>query len=209
MLNKNKNQAVVFDFDGVLVDTFDLNLKVMQKFIEASSDDLKNLHNGNVHERSSLDFTGELGDDFFRLQKENFKEEFFYPVVQSVRFLAEEFRLFINSSSSEDNILDFLRMVKLDDAFEQILGFETAESKIKKFQYIFKNYQLEPANCVFVTDTLGDLMEGNRAGVKNLAVSWGYHQSDRLRMGNPLKIINQPDDLIPAIKELLELKEKE
>ncbi len=200
---KNKEQAVIFDFDGVLANTFNLNLDLMKEFIKISSDELKGFHEGNIHQRSRLKLTPEIKEKFFNLQREKFTKDKFYPIAQSVEKLARKFLLFINSSSTEQNVHFFLKMVEIEKYFSRILGLETDKSKVKKFQLIFKHYAIEPKDCVFVTDTLGDLMEGNRVGVKNLAVSWGYHKHERLKRGNPLKIIDQVEDLVPAINELL------
>ncbi len=206
MENKeNPKQAVVFDFDGVIADTFDLNLRTLRQFCNTCAEDLKKLHDSNSHETLNIKFTPEMEGNFHQLQREQFKETLFYPITKPIQDLADEFLLFINSSSSEKNIDQFLSLIKLSQCFEKILGVETNRSKVKKFELIFRDYQINPQNCVFITDTLGDLMEGNRVGVKNLAVTWGYHDKQRLKKGNPLVVIDQFEEIVPAVRKIISL----
>lgn len=48
----------------------------------------------------------------------------------------------------------------------------------------------------FVTDTAGDVIEGNRAEVKTIAVTWGFHDRERLEKAKPDIIVNTPEELL-------------
>ena len=76
---------------------------------------------------------------------------------------------------------------------------ETEKSKKKKFRMTFEEYSLLPSECVFITDTLGDLLEANLLEVPTIAVTWGYHDETRLKYGKPHNIIHEFDDLPGAI----------
>jgi phosphoglycolate phosphatase len=54
-----------------------------------------------------------------------------------------------------------------------------------------------PADEVFmVGDSVMDLQAAAAAGVTSIAVTWGYHDADRLRAENPVKVIDCMSDLI-------------
>jgi phosphoglycolate phosphatase len=67
---------------------------------------------------------------------------------------------------------------------------------------IFKEYGLEPKECAFVTDTLGDLREAKKAKVPTIAVTWGYHGKTRLKKGSPNLMIHDFEDLAEAVEKL-------
>ena len=65
-----------------------------------------------------------------------------------------------------------------------MLGAETAESKEVKFQILLDNYQLQKDEVIFITDTLGDILEANNAGIKSLGIDSGFHDQ---RIGHRLQ----------------------
>ena len=68
-------------------------------------------------------------------------------------------------------------------------------------QMMLSKYSTEPTEAIFITDTLGDIEEGKKCGVKSIAVTWGYHPIETLKKGEPYKIISEQHELIDAIKE--------
>jgi phosphoglycolate phosphatase len=71
-----------------------------------------------------------------------------------------------------------------------VLGVETHKSKEVKFGIIFEETGLLKDECVFVTDTLGDILEANKVGVRTIAVTFGYHDEKRLAKGNPSVLVS-------------------
>ena len=49
---------------------------------------------------------------------------------------------------------------------------------------------------------LGDLLEAHKAGIKSIAVDFGFHERERLEKGNPAKIISDFSELPEAIAEV-------
>ncbi|MFZ3015756.1 MAG: HAD hydrolase-like protein, partial [Minisyncoccia bacterium] len=60
-----------------------------------------------------------------------------------------------------------------------------------------------PKDVVFITDSLGDILEGNECGVKSIGVTWGLHGRETLKKGNPVAIIDDPRDLEGVINNVL------
>jgi phosphoglycolate phosphatase-like HAD superfamily hydrolase len=56
---------------------------------------------------------------------------------------------------------------------------------------------------VFVTDTLGDVMEAHQAGVKSIGVLWGLHDRTTLERGKPEVIIDDPSQLEETVERVL------
>ena len=72
------------------------------------------------------------------------------------------------------------------------------EQKINDIQ----KYDIDTSSCVFVTDTLGDILEANKLGIKTIAVDFGYHERARLERGNPFAIVSDFKEIRKIIEQL-------
>jgi len=195
-------KAIIFDFDGVIHDTLELGYRVNKKLrSDMSMDDYKDLFNGNLyaHERVSSAnqdlFYALSGPEYEKLaMEEHIKEELLK--------LKEKYLLFIISSNSEKILHRYFERNKGSHIFKEILGMETHTSKIEKFKILFKKYDLNKDNCVFVTDTLGDILEANKLEIDTIAVDFGFHERERLEKGHPKKIVSHFKDILPAVEEI-------
>jgi phosphoglycolate phosphatase-like HAD superfamily hydrolase len=115
--------------------------------------------------------------------------------------LSTHYPLFIVSSGGTKNILDNLKNNDLTGTFKEVLGLESHKSKVDKFHYLFDKYKLDLADCIFITDTLGDILEANAVNIKTIAVDFGYHGKETLAKGNPYKIVSSVDELLNAISQ--------
>lgn len=109
--------------------------------------------------------------------------------------------LFIVSSGGTKNITDYLRNNNVADSFKEIIGMDTYRSKVDKFKFIFSKYQVTAQDCVFITDTLGDILEANTLHIKTIAVDFGYHTKETLSKGDPLKIVSTVSELFQTLRE--------
>ncbi|MFH1582653.1 MAG: HAD hydrolase-like protein, partial [bacterium] len=68
-----------------------------------------------------------------------------------------------------------------------------------RMKMVFKKYRAEPKDCVFITDTLGDIREAASLGVKSIGVSWGFQEKGNLLKGKPISIAEKPKDLLNIV----------
>ena len=196
-------KAIIFDFDGVLADTFNTNIDICKELnMKFTIDDFKDHHNGNVFEKPKLKFSEKQVDEFFLAYEKKANSDKLFSLQPEFKKLNQKYKMFVISSSNETAIKKYFILGKWDCYFEGIFGVETDKSKLKKFKKLFQNYKLKPKECIFITDTLGDLIEGEKAGVKTLAVTWGYHGEMRLRKGNPNKIIHCFNELADTVNTM-------
>ncbi|MBT6690622.1 HAD family hydrolase [archaeon] len=194
-------KAVIFDFDGVIHDTLDIAYGINRKVSknDISLDEYKDIFNGNIYKDKTI--TPESYSEFFELQRKEFEDlEIKEDIRNELLKLKDEYELFIISSNEEVVLNNYLENNDILHLFERVLGVETHKSKIEKFKILFDEHGLDENNCVFVTDTLGDILEANKVGVGSIAVDFGFHERHRLEKGNPKKIVSSFEDILPCVK---------
>ena|SRR3989338_6811055 len=154
-------KLLLFDFDGVLVDTLVMHYEKRSRELEMPQS-LKNL----VHK------------------------------------LNENYRLAIVSSTPSGLIAKILKQTNVHQYFSDICGADIHTSKVVKNKMLLHKYKTDPSDAVFITDTVGDILEARECGIKSIAVTWGSHNEKTLKKAKPNKIVSAPDDLLQAIESI-------
>ena len=191
----------MFDFDGVIHDTFDrvfaINQQIEPKLTVA---EYLGYLDGNIY--ANMNITKEKSERFSKLQNETFTEMVIkQEIKEELLQLQEQHSLFIVSSASETFLKRYCQDNKLD-FFLEVLGQDTHRSKVIKINWLLEKYGLKKEECIFVTDTLGDLKEANEVGMKAIAVDFGYHDRKRLEQGNPLSIVSEFSEIRQIVEKL-------
>jgi phosphoglycolate phosphatase len=204
--------AIIFDFDGVIVDSYDI---FKEAFVAAcfengyhqisTKEEFLNLFDGNLYE--SMEHTGIPAAAIEQILKK-FKEDahlnhnnikLFNGTREMLTKLAENDKIFVVSSNLTSIVEDMLRFHKIV-YFEDVLGSDKGTSKVKKIESI--KAKLPGYDFLYVGDTKGDMIEGRLGGAKTVAVTWGWHSRERLLEGKPDFFINSPDELVDLVKNL-------
>ena len=89
-------KAIIFDFDGVIADTYDKNLEIFREiFKDLDEETFKDHHNGNVYEKPAVHFSEEESEYFFAEYLKRAHADRFFPIMHHLTDLAEEYKLFI------------------------------------------------------------------------------------------------------------------
>ena len=196
-------KAIIFDFDGVIGDTYDINFEVSKIFnSDITEQDFIDHHLGNVYHEPKIKFSSEDIPVFFAEQKQRFTSEHLFPLRELLAELKEEYQLFVVSSTIDENVKHFLELGDYHYFFEEILGATTHKSKVTKFQMIFDKYHLRPTECLFVTDTINDIKEAREVNLPTIGVTWGYHEKDLLLSEKPTAIAHTVEELRQIIADL-------
>ena len=157
-------KVIIFDFDGVIINEYSKHYKLSKKqIVNLTENEFKKLFEGNVHsERKKLKYrnTGfDLKSHFSEHKKSVIIDQ---NIKNSLKILSKKYTLGIISSALESGTLECIKNNKLEDIFSFVYGYETHELKTKKFDLVFKNYKVSKDDCVFITDTLGDILEAKK-----------------------------------------------
>ncbi len=198
------SQAILFDFDGVIVDSYDATYKIMHHEDPGlTSDTYKQWFNGNSTKTVKSTLSAAAVKDFF---KRYLKQAATLPLVpgmlELIKQQAEEKQLFIVSATDARSIHAFLDEAGLSKCFTEVYGYESGANKTEKILEIRQVYNLGEQDCLFITDTVGDIREGLAAGVATVGVSWGYHTCDELSAAGPINVVHSPAELAREIDYL-------
>ncbi|MFT4243972.1 MAG: methionine--tRNA ligase [Candidatus Woesearchaeota archaeon] len=190
--NRINIKAVLFDFDGVLVDNYKTVYEANNLAYNLTEERFKDLFDGNPLTGFKEAFEESKIKKFYKnldLATKDMKIE--KKVKKELLELKNKYQLFCVTSNLKKNVELVLENSQLDETFfNEILCGEFNTCKEQKINHILKQYNLQKDEVVFVTDTLGDLKEANRAGVKTIAVDFGFHEQERLEKGAPYMIVS-------------------
>lgn len=195
-------KAIIFDFDGVIHNTLELSFNINKIiFPGLTINEYKDFFNGNCYEHEKI--TPENSKKYFKMQEQEFKKlKIERKIKNELIKMKDKFDLFVVSSNSGMTLNNYFDNNDTLHIFTEVLGVESHKSKIEKFKLLMEKYDLNSDNCIFVTDTLGDILEANKVNLRTVAVDYGFHEKERLEQGKPLMILSDFKELLPAINKI-------
>ncbi len=194
-----KIQLIFFDNDGVFTpETADFHFQKINAFGHAlSREEYENISLGNWHEEIKSVPLGSINTEAYInfILEDYAKIKIPHKSRELIERLATQCPLVIVSSGSEHVIEPYLKSNRVRECFSSIRAKEQGVSKTEKFLTLLAEYQLDPDQTLFVTDSLGDIHEAQRCGIPTIGISWGVHSREVLERGKPLAIISEFSEL--------------
>jgi phosphoglycolate phosphatase len=120
----------------------------------------------------------------------------FAPIFPVLTELKKDNILTVISSNISQVIHIILSKSGFRSCFQKVLGADFGYSKEEKILHALNCFQMGKDRTFYVGDTVGDIKEGRLAGVKTIAVTWGWHSKEKLETASPDYLIETPDDLL-------------
>src|SRR3990167_8663968 len=140
---------IIFDFDGVIADTFDVNWALSQEHDEtATLEDFLAHHDGNVFAEPRIKFKPERVHLFYSEYANRLMPSHIERSKEPLKRLGAEYTLYIVSSNGEYGIKKVLEAAGVLGLFAQILGVETHVSKVEKFKILMEHNGITSENTV-------------------------------------------------------------
>lgn len=200
-------KLLLFDFDGVLVDSIDVYektvtdcLKQIGQPLTRGREEFLELFEGNFYE--SLKQQGVNMDKFVAasvdiLSKVNYTEMKPFDAIRPVlRELTKNNPMIVISSNDTPTIAEALRLYDFEGIFQEILGSDFMLSKKDKILYVAKKYNATLSDIYYIGDTTGDMKEGRQAGITTVGVTWGWHSKELMATSQPDYLFDKPEDLL-------------
>jgi beta-phosphoglucomutase len=182
-------RAVIFDMDGVIVDSHPIHKKTWRKFLELlgkeiSEEDLNFIMEGRKREEILRQFLGALSDEqvrvFGRQKEQLFRQESaaMQPIKGLREFLRElddsEIKLAVASSGSSGRVNNILVSLDLRHYFEAIVtGDQVTNGKPDPaiFQVASDRLCVSPAETLVFEDSVSGVKAAKTAGMKCVGVA--------------------------------------
>ena len=200
---------VLFDFDGVISDSYDVAYSVSRKICHRITDEYyKRAFEGNVNDWDWNDIPGSHAEcrhdtEWFGEYVPAFEEQAkpFEGISDVIKKLSDEYVLIVVSSTITSPIQGFLEKHHLGRYFSEIMGNDVHTHKTEKIRMVFETYATSSSECLFVTDSLGDMRESEEMGVGAVGVTWGWHSRETLEKGHPFRIVETPSEIPIAVAD--------
>ncbi|MBW2557251.1 MAG: HAD family hydrolase [Deltaproteobacteria bacterium] len=197
----------IFDFDGVIADSLLLyeelvktQLKKIGSPVITTRSDFLDLFDGNFY--ASLRALGvdmEAFNNAIMAAAPEIDYGRILPfdgVLPVINTLTKDNTLLVISSNVSSVIRTFLSRYEFDGIFDDVLGADFMLSKTKKIDHAVERCQALPDRTYYVGDTVGDIREGQAAGIRTVAATWGWHPKRRFEGVGADYIIDSPEGLL-------------
>ncbi len=120
-------------------------------------------------------------------------------IIEALRALAERgVRCSVLSTNSTENIQRFLAKHELR-MFEHVAGGVGMSGKARALTRLMARAGVAAKDVVYIGDEVRDVEAATKAGVRSIAVSWGYTARDALVAHAPTHVADAPGDLVTLL----------
>jgi len=215
---------IIFDFDGVIVDSEVLASKAFVKYFNNLGYSLKEEQFYSYAGNKTVEVINLLSEKYKIEDKEKFTEEIFSIVAEiyshDLKLVegAQEYisnsnrKHFIGSNSNKDRILDGLRFVGLDKLFskDQVYSFDMVDRPKPHpdvYLKVLNDNSLNIEETIIIEDSGVGVKAAFSAGVKVFGITAGKHwhsnrDENELYENGALKVFNDYESLGKAIEDL-------
>lgn len=204
-----KNKIIMFDFDGVIVNSCDMALEINREYFGSMEySEVQDWAEGNVYSKKLREEDGN-GSEIYYFEQYSKRVTELIPVegIENIfkELVKQKFKIIIVSSSDEDVIKNYLEKYNLDKNITKIMARKTHTSKVEKFKMVFKEFKIKPKETLLITDSVGDVKEAHEVKMKAIGVLWGLHERERLERNGVDFIAETPKDILVGVKKILTL----
>ena len=209
-------QTVLFDLDGTLIDSVQLILESYRHTLAAHglpplSDDEWLRGVGTPLSAQFAPWQDDQGTmeamiatyREYNLANHDRMVREFPGVVETVRGVrARGLKTGLVTSKARQGALRGLRLVGLDDAMDVLVCADEVHNPKPHPEPVEKAVRLlraDPANTVYIGDSIHDLRSGRAAGVRSAAVLWGPFTRAHLAPAEPDFWLEHPKDLLSLL----------
>ena len=198
------NKVLLFDYDGVIVDSLPVICSAYNELFKKhglnlhfTDDEFSKLYMNNFHDalksiipgsilKKILDEKGKL------FMQKNIEFKAFNMMKTILAKLQMKNHVVIITSNTTKFVQENMKLNNLPAL--EVIGGDIEPSKVKK---ILDQKKKHPgAEIIYVGDTVGDVKEAKQAGVKSVAVTWGFHHRKLLEIERPDVILENPEELL-------------
>ncbi len=203
-------KAVIFDFDGTIVDSLAAVIRVLEQ-IKGVKRPMSEVEVEKLENLSMWQVARAMKVPLWKVPTIMVRgRHLFHGHMQSVRvhpgmteliaMLHDRMPLFVLSTNRTANIEKYLNGHGLDSYFTRIYGEANPLSKVRKMRELLSREGLEARDTLCVGDEIIDIKSAHKIGMPVAAVSWGFSSREGLASHNPESL----SDTVAALRAVLE-----
>lgn len=210
-----KKRAVVFDFDGVVADSWKLHESAWQQVLKRHGatldpDAIEKAVGWTSRETAQvlakdLDLpvsAKELGNEKSALMMQRFTKEMpvMPGIVPAIKRLSADFILAVTAGRTERLVQPALEQYGLGNAFELVLTRDDrkeGEELDDLLAKVPKHCKIKPDQCAVIDDSRNGLLAAERAGMKSIA--FDSHPKYKVDYSMADAVITSLDELVPEL----------
>jgi len=202
---------LLFDYDGVIVDSFDRLLELCVEAQRAlghgrapTADDFRTIENLDFDSVAKLigipaDKTAEFSAAVFSLQKTSWSVRAFPEIAEVFHELSRDHTIAVVTASQTQAVEATLQHEDLHTSIATVLGGDSGGSKSERIALAREMFSATARNTLMTGDAISDIRQGKQAGVRTVAVSWGFQDRELLANEEPDFIIDNPRQLLDIV----------
>lgn len=204
----NKKDILIFDFDGTIADTFHYLIEITNRLSsEFGFKKIETHEIAKLKDKSVQEAIRHLGIPFLKIpmivaraKKELHKEITRVKPTEGLKDILQQFKLLgfkmgILTSNSLKNVTGFLKNNELE-LFDFIRATPKIWSKNRSLKALINEKQLNCSQVTYIGDETRDIVAAGKAGIRSVAVTWGYNSHKALRAHHPDHLIHSPQELL-------------
>lgn len=210
-------KALLFDFDGTLLNTNDLIIQTFMHVLEErfpgqySPQDCIKFIGPSLKETFEQITPNEVDQMIFNYRKWNHQHHDelvteFEGVKETLQQLDDlGIRMVIVSTKQRETIKRGLQLMDAERFFEFYIGIEDVEHVKPNPEPVLKAIEklgVSKEDVLMIGDNYHDIEAGKNAGVKTAGVAWSIKGEEFLKQFNPDYMLQHMEDLIPIVKGL-------
>lgn len=194
-------QAIIFDMDGTLVDSFSFFLGTLNQLAKKHKFKSVELHEVEQYKHlSPKEIMKEMkvsrwklpwiAKDFIRLMKERDQEVNMFEGMRDhlIELHNRGYTLAIITSNSKENCQNVLGK-ELCELFSHIDGGSSIFGKAKRIKRVLNILDVSKNQAIYVGDQTTDGEAAHKAGIDFAAVGWGYTSAEKLKTIQPKVVL--------------------
>ena len=208
-------KALLFDFDGTLLNTNDLILDTFMHVLNErfpgkyTREDCLKFIGPSLQETFDVETPGETETMIANYQAFNMAHhdelaKSYDGVVETLEQLhAMGIRMAIVSTKKRFSLARGMKLMGIEHLFEVVVGFDDVEHEKPHPEPVLlalSQLGVDKEDALMIGDNYHDILAGQNAGVKTAGVAWSVKGADYLRTFNPDYMLEHMQDLLTIVK---------
>ena len=200
---------VIFDFDGTLVDSLPVVVRIANQMVPKFNITDKEL--AKFREMPARDIIKYSGIPYWQLARLMIRGKrlfgkhldelkVFKGIDEVIKSLHQSgYQISVVSSNSEENIRLILKREAIEAYITGVYGNIGLFSKTRAFKVVLKDQKATADNALYIGDEVRDIEAAHKAGIPIISVTWGYNGEKILKKYQPNYLAHTPAEMLQII----------